>query len=203
MIQAVQPNGPYALGGFSMGGVIAFEMARQWAAQGESLEMLALIDSGLEERCLPWRHRVVPIASRLLHKVWNLVAQPPSTMTTYIRQRSVAALTRIRARRRGKLTVDETADLAAFPPALRQVREALMAAMRSYRPSRYPGRVTFFRAATPRGVDPLPAWRQLAQGSLQVIVVEGDHDTMLREPQVRSLPTALDQCLAQLENAGT
>ncbi len=45
---AVQPDGPYFLGGWSMGGVIAFEMARQLTAQGKSVAPLVLIDSTIQ-----------------------------------------------------------------------------------------------------------------------------------------------------------
>nr|WP_304984929.1 non-ribosomal peptide synthetase [Corallococcus sp. CA047B] len=43
-LRAVQPRGPYRLGGWSMGGVVAYEMARQLQARGEAVELLALID---------------------------------------------------------------------------------------------------------------------------------------------------------------
>jgi thioesterase domain-containing protein len=44
-IREVQPSGPYRLGGWSLGGVIAWEMARQLAAAGETVERLVLIDA--------------------------------------------------------------------------------------------------------------------------------------------------------------
>ncbi|HSE18766.1 MAG TPA: amino acid adenylation domain-containing protein [Pyrinomonadaceae bacterium] len=44
-IRSVQPAGPYFLGGWSMGGVIAFEMAQQLQAEGETIGLLALIDT--------------------------------------------------------------------------------------------------------------------------------------------------------------
>ncbi|OYE01727.1 non-ribosomal peptide synthetase [Nostoc sp. 'Peltigera membranacea cyanobiont' 232] len=44
-IQAIQPTGPYYLGGWSMGGIIAFEMAQQLLAKGYEVALLALIDS--------------------------------------------------------------------------------------------------------------------------------------------------------------
>jgi amino acid adenylation domain-containing protein len=44
-IQAIQASGPYYLGGWSMGGVIAFEMAQQLSAQGQTVALLTLIDS--------------------------------------------------------------------------------------------------------------------------------------------------------------
>ena len=34
----VQPGGPYALGGWSFGGIVAFEMARQLLDQGQAVE---------------------------------------------------------------------------------------------------------------------------------------------------------------------
>ncbi|MGE5340127.1 MAG: amino acid adenylation domain-containing protein [Candidatus Omnitrophota bacterium] len=44
-IKRIQPDGPYAIAGWSLGGTIAFEMAVQWEAMNESLNLLTLIDS--------------------------------------------------------------------------------------------------------------------------------------------------------------
>ncbi|REJ55752.1 MAG: non-ribosomal peptide synthetase [Microcystis aeruginosa DA14] len=44
-IQTIQASGPYYLGGWSMGGVIAFEIAQQLLTQGQEVALLALIDS--------------------------------------------------------------------------------------------------------------------------------------------------------------
>ncbi|HEU4322800.1 MAG TPA: amino acid adenylation domain-containing protein [Roseiflexaceae bacterium] len=44
-ICAQQPAGPYLLGGWSLGGVVAYEMARQLQARGEEVALLALIDT--------------------------------------------------------------------------------------------------------------------------------------------------------------
>ena len=43
-IRAVQPHGPYLLGGFSFGGVLAFEVARRLCEDGQQVDMLALFD---------------------------------------------------------------------------------------------------------------------------------------------------------------
>jgi amino acid adenylation domain-containing protein len=61
-VQAIQPTGPYRLGGFCNGGVLAFEMARQLQSRGESVEALLLIDS----RALnaPLRYRILSRAIR-------------------------------------------------------------------------------------------------------------------------------------------
>jgi amino acid adenylation domain-containing protein len=43
-LRSIQPQGPYLLGGFCNGGVVAYEMARQLHAQGETVDLLVLID---------------------------------------------------------------------------------------------------------------------------------------------------------------
>src|SRR5262249_21790606 len=44
-IRTIQPEGPYLLGGWSMGGLVAYEMAQQLRAQGQSIGLLALLDT--------------------------------------------------------------------------------------------------------------------------------------------------------------
>ena len=53
-MRALQPEGPYLLGGFCNGGLMAYEMARQLHAQGQVVELLALIDPAS-----PGDHRLV------------------------------------------------------------------------------------------------------------------------------------------------
>lgn len=53
-MRAVQPEGPYLLGGFCNGGLMAYEMARQLKAQGQKVDLLALIDPAA-----PRQHKVV------------------------------------------------------------------------------------------------------------------------------------------------
>ena len=43
-LRAEQPVGPYILGGWSMGGIVAFEMAGQLAAAGHDVPLVILID---------------------------------------------------------------------------------------------------------------------------------------------------------------
>ena len=44
-MRAIQPEGPYLLGGWCNGGLIAYEMARQLEAQGQKLDVLVLMDA--------------------------------------------------------------------------------------------------------------------------------------------------------------
>ncbi|MBY8947247.1 amino acid adenylation domain-containing protein [Pseudomonas sp. SH10-3B] len=55
-IRQIQAQGPYRLGGWSMGGLLALELARQLEAQGQAVEWLGLFDSTLhaEDESLDW-----------------------------------------------------------------------------------------------------------------------------------------------------
>jgi non-ribosomal peptide synthetase component F len=56
-LRAVRPNGPYVIGGFCVGGLVAYELAQQIEATGESVEMLLIIDATAEDkglRALRW-----------------------------------------------------------------------------------------------------------------------------------------------------
>ena len=52
-VRAVQPRGPYRLGGYWLSGVVAFEMARRLEAEGERVSALVLFDLPADNRC--WR----------------------------------------------------------------------------------------------------------------------------------------------------
>src|SRR6185503_9929575 len=68
-MRTVQPRGPYALVGYSFGGLIAFEIAQQLVAAGEKIEMLCLLDTYVHTRCLPlsqWtRYQAAVVVERL------------------------------------------------------------------------------------------------------------------------------------------
>jgi len=53
----VRPDGPRLLAGYSMGGVVAYEMAQQLAAAGRTIDALVLIDTGAPLP-LPWKDRL-------------------------------------------------------------------------------------------------------------------------------------------------
>jgi amino acid adenylation domain-containing protein len=69
-MREVQPNGPYCLGGWSFGGLVAFEMAQQLSRQGEEVRVLALIDCEAHLPETPWiRRSLTEYARRLARRV--------------------------------------------------------------------------------------------------------------------------------------
>lgn len=49
-IRQVQPHGPYMVGGFSGGGITAYEIAQQLKAAGEDVQMIVMLDTPLPVR---------------------------------------------------------------------------------------------------------------------------------------------------------
>ncbi|MGQ1787242.1 thioesterase domain-containing protein [Saccharicrinis sp. GN24d3] len=68
-LQNIIPNGPYLLGGMSMGGHLAFEMALQLQRQGKDVPLLILVDSGLTAFEPPVKYNSV--LKSLFHKIYN------------------------------------------------------------------------------------------------------------------------------------
>ena len=45
IIQSVQPKGPYDLGGYSMGGILAYEITRQLQELGQTVNTIVMVDT--------------------------------------------------------------------------------------------------------------------------------------------------------------
>ncbi|HEX8352122.1 MAG TPA: amino acid adenylation domain-containing protein, partial [Pyrinomonadaceae bacterium] len=194
-LRAAQPAGPYMLGGWSMGGHVAYEMARQLHAHGEEVALLALIDSYAPSS----RRRAEDEASllygfaedlglpleRFSISPGRLDALPPDERLTYALEE---------AKKAGVIHPDMSAEQAR---RLYELFKINVGAMNSYSPQPYPGRVTLFAAQErPDGSphDPTLGWSGLAAG-VEVHVVPGDHYSVVREPHVRFLAERLTACL--------
>ncbi len=161
-IQAVQPKGPYRLGGFCNGGLLAYEMARQLERQGEQVEFLGLVNPSAPFQAGP----VMALADRL----YGALRVPTSAqVTSYLRLRQ--ALRHIYRRLNpggprvldfGKLLVIEPRLAAMFPRREALYRDYVgvfdwLAA--HYRTGRYRGEISYYWARE----DPAIArsWRSL------------------------------------------
>ena len=88
---AMQPQGPYLLTGFCLGGTIAFELAQQLTASGHQVGVLILLGSPCPTS-MSLRHRshaaVVNIAGRVLRHGSALGQRNPSDWSQYLRERA-------------------------------------------------------------------------------------------------------------------
>src|SRR5437588_5360862 len=67
-MRAVQPEGPYLLGGWCNGGLVAYEMARQLHAQGQMIDLLVLMDPDPPAKSWKWDRRIIVALGNLLRR---------------------------------------------------------------------------------------------------------------------------------------
>lgn len=183
-IRAFQPEGPYYLSGFSMGGTVAFEMARQLRRQGQEVALLAMIDTFMTGERLHREEKPRPQAESETQPAGGLAERifPPHFVNTI----------------RRILDWGGSEDRGAWPPAKR-VQTACGYAIERYVPRPYQGHITFIKA-TDEGYDmsALP-WTKMVDGRIDVLEVSGDHRSILEEPDVRLLAEKLTTALAQAQ----
>ncbi len=198
-VRAIQHHGPYLLGGWSLGGVIAFEMARQFQAEGQSVSFLALLDSTAPaaEPSSPRDPSEREFAYFLAtHGVPQAALQPcieRARGTTF-----VAALPEIFERLVRSRALPDAMSLDQFV-RFHDIYFGLLATARRYQPaSDYRGRLHLFRRT--ERLDPgarAGGWARLCSGDLVIQDVPGDHDTMFHPPHVATLAGHLQTCLTE------
>jgi len=185
------------LGGWSMGGAVAFEMARQLVSRGEQVSLLALLDTRVPK---PGDTPEVDDDVALLREfsedlrlsldgltvsTAHLFSLEPDERLAYVLDEVKAA---------GMIDADTSLEQIRF---LYQVFKANLRAMRSYVPQPYPGRITLFRAEEQVDSAPLDwtnGWNGLAE-EIDVRIVPGDHMTMMHEPHLAKLVAELKASL--------
>jgi thioesterase domain-containing protein len=183
----VVPEGPHAIGGWSLGAVLAFEMARQLAMNGRPVDRLLLIDPpavapGRGDE--PDEETLMALFARDLMGLAALSPEFPVGSGDDPLAGLLAA-----ARKAGILPA------ATGQAEIRELFELFrdnFLALRGYTPTSYPGRAVVFRAVGHEEErDPIPGWGGLLTGGLAVETLPGDHWSLLHEPQVRFLAERL------------
>lgn len=191
-IRAVQPEGPYLLGGRCFGGIVAFELARQFQAQGQEVALLAILDSGPPKKGRTDSPGKNGSSRSLSHYARRLVFHLQNGEVN----RLVADNTRVivrNATRRLEAMVEYVRG-SAYDRRLRRIEDAHAKAQSNYVPYAYPGRITLIQSSefnARADKDWHLNWSNLARGGMDVHVVEGNHITMFEEPQVQSLGESL------------
>ncbi|HEY2953461.1 MAG TPA: amino acid adenylation domain-containing protein, partial [Verrucomicrobiae bacterium] len=205
-IRTLQPKGPYAMGGMSFGGLVAYEMAQQLQAQGEKVALLALIDSFPLNQLGAVPERIDFLKRRIGHH-WGQFARLGFREKLAYVQKKARTLQRKFKNRMWQMTYKFYQVIEhPLPHALQNVKEANFLAAQSYAPKLYPGQVTVF-SSSEKGMaeyyDPQVIWGPLAGGGVQVHTIPGDHVTMIEEPHVRVLAQKLKVCLDATADQGS
>ncbi|HYO14557.1 MAG TPA: alpha/beta fold hydrolase, partial [Thermoanaerobaculia bacterium] len=201
-VLAVQPEGPYLLGGWSLGGAVALEMARRLRETGREVGLLVMIDA-----VAPWSvqrrdetgqddagfvlERLAAELDPAAGETLRAEAGKLQGLSSEERLEGIVAA----AKRAGLLP----ADLGTEPVRrLVRVYRANETAFTRYRPAPWAGRTLLIRAA--EGVmrrDPTLGWDGLLTGELETVTVEGTHQTILLEPGFKDLVRVLRERLAR------
>ncbi|MBL9152512.1 MAG: amino acid adenylation domain-containing protein, partial [Verrucomicrobiales bacterium] len=193
----VQPSGPVHLCGYSFGGVVAFEMARQIMDMGRGIGFLGLIDTenpAIEARRLSLSERVAANwndrsreKAGVLEKMGALGRRVGSGLAYRLYFEAEDALAR-------------TLPTAKHAGWLRQVqlRKAHERAMESYSPGPFDGRLTLFRATM--GGDKFEigydyGWESLVHGGLDIIDVPGNHVSLFHDENIEGVSAAFREAL--------
>ena len=198
-LRQVQPHGPYLLGGFSGGGLTAWEMARQLEAAGEEVSVLVLLDTPLPMR---------PPLSRMdkaLIKWAGLKARGPGYLLDWAKSRWAWEIEKRRAK---------PATEASHQFHNAEIEAAFRSAIAVYALPLRKGETVLFRPALDRKWQVSNGqWVSAAKEyvfedndltrfapALSVQEVPGDHDSMVLEPNVRVMAARLRAVIAAAED---
>lgn len=171
-IKRQQPTGPYRLCGFSMGGLIALEIARMLQLEGAIVTHVFLLDCFVPSFLDKWSWR----------KIWFHARDLFSNGLPYIRRMAAKAAAIIAAKRALSVGADAQA-LLDSPAHIDELRRlARDTATSNYVPTRFDGHVVLFKATERVGYEPNDAtlgWGELI-ANLDMHDVPGDHDRVLK-----------------------
>jgi amino acid adenylation domain-containing protein len=189
-IRRFQPRGPYAVCGWSFGGLVAFEVARQLVHAGEIVAFVGLFDT-----YVPGRTHLDGAEAGLSGHVSRALAQLEWLARGTGRNGAIADLlvTPVRSLLHGWQP-----RATRLPNVMHAVARSNRRALRRYVPQPFEGSLTVFRATERRSArprDPLLGWGPFACGGIEVHNVPGTHRQMVFEPHARILAERLARCL--------
>ena len=191
-IQRVRPSGPYRLGGYSGGGVVAYEIAQRLVADGEQVDVVALLDTF---------HPAIESQRISLGEHWR---QLTARGLGYVRER----LSKREARASNQQLAEESLAYVAQHPGEvipivhleHYLVDTFLRAMKTYEPRPYSGRVVQYSASDTwimykhAGAD--RGWLDLVP-HLEMHTTPGDHDNLFEEPNVQVLANLLRGLLSE------
>jgi amino acid adenylation domain-containing protein len=212
-IQTVQPHGPYFLGGYCMGGAVAYEMAQQLAAQGEQVALLALIESthpsypSFLPTTTPLHLLLYRVIARIEAEVNNFYVVKPAAKRAYIVARSQRILKWMRLKAgllsERLLTTLHPSSAHSDAFALEILAETHSKAYMNYKPRPYHGQVLLVRTSKqPLGIysDPTLGWGELLAGDVELQEVPGHLIGLLIEPRVQLVAEKLRAGIAKAQH---
>jgi acyl-CoA synthetase (AMP-forming)/AMP-acid ligase II/thioesterase domain-containing protein/acyl carrier protein len=209
-IRAVQPEGPYFLGGLCNAGIVAYEIAQQLCAQGQRVALLVLFDAVNPAQLQKYPRSAVGFIRvfNTLQKLWfHLKAMrdlPLAEVPRYCLERMGTIVRTTGFWARAAIYQIGLKLKLAQPKVSKQTEMIHRIALRNYRPKPYDGAAVVLRRslrATGRFQDDQLGWSGFARGGLVVHELPGRHHDMLLEPEVRNTARLLRAALVEEQAA--
>lgn len=192
-LRRVQPEGPYHLAGYSFGGVLAFEIARQLVQDGDEVPVLVVVDVGPGYRGRHYDPR------KVLDKPWLRVAMPDEDASLPLQARWYVRLARTDPTSAAmslaiRTGADRWTDPLLFRRDLRQRGEISagnrlwyawrkhweLARRYPWEGRRYPGPLTLVWADESAAADGTMGWGPVVEGGLEIVHVPVPHERFLQ-----------------------
>ena len=205
-MREIQPKGPYFIGGRSMGGTIAYEMACQLKDMGEEVALLALLDTypvgyaKLFPESETKRNKLARVTRRISCHYSNLSSLSVWEQPRYVAEKLTFGPARIKTFAWRQLYRSFQKLSCPLPRLFKDVKEFNSLAAHAFVPRIFAGRVTLFWASGDlrASFDLVEGWSVLAGGGIDVHEISGSHLNIIKEPYVTELAGKLK---ARLERA--
>lgn len=190
-----KPSGPYILGGYSIGGVIAYEMANLLNNQGQEVALLLIVDS----LCPGYHHKERP-GRQVFKKTENtphekVIFSSPVKPMKQIKQKILEKWFKISYYPSVLLTMLGIKVPLSFRNSY--IMGVYRRARRQYQPSTcIPCKAVLFRSTVNNYNDYYLGWEPYLKESLQVYEIDANHQSIIREPHVRKLAELISKTIA-------
>jgi acetoacetyl-CoA synthetase len=199
IIRTVQANGPYRLVGYSMGGLVALEIARCLRAAGATVAFVGMLEPELREQEWTYNAWFGYMRKRIQHhlaEVWRM--RSPRSALAYASGRIEPLIGRVRrlfGDNSWRPILQLTRNLA---PELRKIWEAETAALDAYHVRPYDGAVMLFATRSGHAAlcDPMKIWPAKVR-DFDLRWIPGDHMTVLTEPKVKDTADFISNVISE------
>jgi thioesterase domain-containing protein/acyl carrier protein len=207
-IRTVQPHGPYYLGGYCFGGMVAYEMARLLTAEGEKVAMLAMFNTPAPGSLEGWPLQQAYLTKRISHEFRKLgelgIRDKLEVLGTKAAGLGRLALGSIKETIWKISARSPLGRAEKWTQRLLSVSDINIAAAKAYAPGPYAGRSILFlteEASSLYTFGPKSGWTPLITGGIEVYNVEGDNISMFDSQFVDALAEKLKPCINRAHKA--
>ncbi len=197
-VRLAYPDGPYALAGWSLGGVVAWEMARQLRNDGHDIAMLALIDTLTPAQLPEWPGDDLAFAFAESLGLWQV--ESPAELAVSLSNLSLDQKLDHLQRQAIRAGLLPSASSRQAIHRLWRVFESVVRSVQHHEPGPYAEPVLLVRA----GDEPTRStggedygWKRYASGGLDITWSPGGHHNIVMEPHVQPLAQTLRRYLTQ------